>query len=372
MRIVITLTLLAMLLASTSCSSVTCAPGTIEQGGKCQPATVTTGTAACGSDTMLVGNQCISTVVCDPDTTMPVVDPSTGMTVCKGTAGGGCGNCPAAASSSNQQTICGQIYDFETGQPFQASGGTGTRCPATPTTSGPCALKILPYDATAFATNPQTATPLAVADTCIDDMGRYYLKDITVPSGPFLGLGLDDADMANMGPTGLTNTVGVALPKAPGAATKNFEHFIVKPSTTASWASSGGPMLSTGYYVPVYRTHCVDSTTAGPGCTGDPLANMAGVQFTRNAATEPSNTFYFQAAETTRTTVDTAATSTGANGTALVNNATLMDSLIYSGTGGITDTANCKWETKAGATLPGIVFIQVYRKVNQIGKTCTE
>lgn len=372
MRTLIALILLGGLLVMASCDTVTCATGTIEKGGKCVPADIATGSAQCGPDTMLVGNQCVSSVMCDPDSTMPVVDPQTGMTVCKGTGGGGCGSCPAAASSSNQQTICGQIYDFETSQPFQASGASGMKCPSTPTTSGPCALRIEPYDATAFATNPSGATPLAVSDICIDDMGRYILKDVTVPSGPFIGIGLDDADAANAGPMGITNTVGVALKKDPGMSTPNFEHFIVKPSTTASWSSSGGGSLATGFYVPVYRSHCIDTPNSGPGCTGDPSINQAGVQFTRSNMTEPSNTFYFQAAQTTRTTIDTSATATGANGTALVNNATLSDNLAYSGTGGITDTAHCKWDTKAGATLAGIVFIQIFRPVNITGQTCTE
>jgi hypothetical protein len=359
---------LASLLAS-ACGGVPCGSGTIERAGSCVPADETTGTAACGPDTVLVGNQCVSTVICDPDTTMPVIDPTTGMTTCKGTAGGGC-NCPAQASSSSTQNICGQIYTFENNMPFTATGATGMKC-ATGATTGPCALNITAYDAIAFATDPSTATPLAVADTCIDDMGHYVLKDIAQPPGPFIGLGLDDANMA-MGPAGQTVTVGVATKKDPGKSTTNFEHWIVNATTTTSWTSSGGPALSVGYYVPVYRAHCVDTTGSGPGCSGDTSVNQAGVQFTRNTVTEPSNTFYFQAAQTTRTTVDPAATSTGANGTALVNNASIGDSLAYSGTGGLTDAVNCKWDTKAGQTLPGVVFIQVYRPINVFGKTCTE
>jgi hypothetical protein len=98
------------------------------------------------------------------------------------------------------------------------------------------------------------------------------------------------------------------------------------------------------------------------------------VQFRRNMMVEPpANAFYFQAAQTTRHDVDTSATVTGANGTALINDASLSFSgLPYDGTGGLTDTVNCKWDTKAGQTLPGVVFIQIFRPINVFGKTCTE
>jgi hypothetical protein len=364
-----------LILASTlftACSGVPCGTGTIEQNGECKPAQVATGSAGCGPDTILVGNQCVSSVVCDPDTTMPVTDPATGMTTCKGIAGGGCGACPAPSSSS-VQSICGQIYNFEDNTPFTASGGSGMKCdPTMPAASGPCALGMAAYDALAFAANPSGATPLAVGDMCIDDMGRYYLKDIAQPAGPFIGIALDDIASANRGPGGETNLIGVATKKDPGNKTQAFEHWIVKASTTTAWATSGGPTISTGYYVPVYRSHCVDGIGSGPGCTGDTSVNQAGVMFANSDATHPTTAVYFQSAQTTRHDVDTAATMTGANGTALVTGATTAASLAYSGTGGLTDAVNCKWDTKAGGTLSGVVFIQVYRPVNVFGKVCTE
>ena len=70
--------------------------------------------------------------------------------------------------------------------------------------------------------------------------------------------------------------------------------------------------------------------------------------------------------------IDPSALLTGQNGTGLLVNASVNDSLVYSGSGGLTDTANCQWKTHAAAALPGIVFIQIYRPVNQIGKTCTQ
>ena len=366
-----TTTILASILL-TACGGVPCGTGTIERNGSCVPSDEATGNAACGPDTVLVGNQCVSAVICDPDTTMPVTDPATGMTTCRGIAGGGCGACPAP-SSANVQTICGQIYNFEDNSPFTASGGSGMKCdPTMPAASGPCALGIAAYDALAFAANPASATPLAVGDECIDDMGRYYLKDVAQPPGPYIGLGLDDIATANRGPGGETNLIGVATKKDPGQKTQGFEHWIVKASTTTAWANSGGPSISTGYYVPVYRAHCVDGVGSGPGCTGDPLVNAPGVAFANTDASHPTQAVYFQAAQTTRHDVDTAATVTGANGTALVTGATTAASLAYTGTGALTDPTNCKWDLKAGGTLSGVVFIQVFRPINVTFKTCTE
>ena len=175
-----TLILLAFLVSA--CGGVPCGSGTIERNGACVSADVTTGSAACGPDTMLVGNMCVSTVSCDPNTTTAMIG-SDGSTTCVGTGGGGC-TCPAQASSANQQNICGQIFDFETNAPYVATGASGKKCdPAMPAADGPCALGITAYDAIAFAMNPMTATPLAVGDNCIDDMGHYVLKDITLPAG---------------------------------------------------------------------------------------------------------------------------------------------------------------------------------------------
>ncbi|HUJ59202.1 MAG TPA: hypothetical protein VLX92_11940 [Kofleriaceae bacterium] len=362
----ILLALAAATIAS-GCKSTSCGDGTIDKNGTCVPADETTGTAACGPFTMLEGNQCVPMfppTTCDPATTMPDTDPTTGVTTCIGTGGGGCGApfaCPTPSSGS-KQTICGQLYDLESNQPFADTGATGAMCAATPTASGPCSLAIQAYDAIAFGMNPTTTPPLANGGVYIDDCGRYRVTDIDVPSGPFIGLGIDDP--ANPGPGGTTNTVGVATPDNPGNATKDFEAWIVTQATTDGWTSSGGPPLSGGIYVGIFRTHMLGN--------GDPLAVQSGVTFTKSGTPIPGDDFYFTAAQTTHDTIDPTATATGANGTGLLINVSVNDSLVYSGTGGITDTVDCKWETHAAAALANIVFVQIYRPQNQLGKTCAQ
>ena len=361
MRAISTLLALAGLFGVTGCSSVECAPGTINRGGKCEPSDTSTSPAQCGPFTELQGDKCVPTfppTQCDPASTTAQIDATTGVVTCIGSGGGGCSAtfaCPTPAAGKH--TICGQIYDFQTNLKLAAADPTGKKC-TTPTATGPCALAIKPYDAIAFASNPSTAVPLANGGTEIDDCGHYRITNIDSPASPFIGLGFDDA--SGPGPGGTTVTVGIATLAMP-PVTNDLEGFIVAGSTTAMWAGTGGPTLATGMYAPVYRQHKV---------VGDLLAPQAGVTFTRNGISVPANDSYFVPTEITRQNIEPSAMTTGANGTALINNATIADGVSYSGSGGITDAVNCRWELHAGTSLPGIVFIQVFRPTNQAGKTC--
>jgi hypothetical protein len=137
------------------------------------------------------------------------------------------------------------------------------------------------------------------------------------------------------------------------------------------WEASGGPPLSGGIYVGIFRTHQGDPPT-GDTCSGASCGDVAtGVTFTKSGVAQPNDDYYFMAAETTHQTIDPDATATGANGTGLLTNASVEDNLVYSGTGGLSDMDNCQWKTHAAASLPGIVFVQIYRPTNIIGKTCS-
>jgi hypothetical protein len=76
--------------------------------------------------------------------------------------------------------------------------------------------------------------------------------------------------------------------------------------------------------------------------------------------------FYFAAGSTNRTTLDGNASATTTNGTALVSGATLTE--VYGGLGGLP--AECLWEIHAGAAVPGVIFIQIFRPMNAPTKTC--
>jgi hypothetical protein len=64
--------------------------------------------------------------------------------------------------------------------------------------------------------------------------------------------------------------------------------------------------------------------------------------------------------------LDAAAGATSTNGTVLVTGANLGE--VYGGMGGLP--AQCLWEIHAGAAVPSVVFIQVFRPMNAPGQTC--
>ncbi|MBV8756589.1 MAG: hypothetical protein JO257_04925 [Deltaproteobacteria bacterium] len=360
---------------ASGCKSVDCGPGTIERNGTCDPSDESTGSAACGDGTALIGDRCepiLPPTKCDPATTAEMPDPNDpSVTICVGTGGGGCsGTFACPTPMSGKTTICGQLYDITDNSKFQGPSPMGAPCQGTETT-GPCALKITPYDALAFGGMPTTTQPLANGGFEIDDCGRFRVKDIAQPSSPFIGLGIDDRNATMVGdPAGVTNTTGVAAAAVPGGTVTNQEAWIAPKATTDMWQTSGGPPVSGGIYVGIFRAHKCDPNNNN--CTGDKFANQAGVTFTLSGSTLPNDDYYFAPAEVGHTMIDTNASSTGVNGTGLLKNASVSNLINYSGTGGLTDTTNCKWDTKAAASIPNIVFFQVYRPVNQLGKQCTE
>jgi hypothetical protein len=361
MRIHLLCLLAPVALLASGCEGAECGDGTIERDGRCVPASETVGAARCGNGTMLVGDTCTPArepTVCGPGTVREP-DPQSGLVVCRpeGGGGGGCGaaiTCPPPPAG--KQTICGQLHDFETNERFEAPGALGERCAAGATT-GPCALAIRAFDAIAFASNPGTAMPLAVEETYIDDCGRYRLAGITVPSGPFVGLGIDDAAPGMAGPLGVTNVVGLATPRAPDTATRGLEAFVAPKATTDAWAASGGPPLSTGIYAMVFRARRT-GTALGAGVT----ATLAG------NPVMAANDHYFAGCSSLRTSIDAAANATGGNGTALITGASVAQGVNYSGTGGLPP--ECAYSTHAGASLPNILFVQVVRPINATGMTC--
>jgi hypothetical protein len=265
--------------------------------------------------------------------------------------------CPAPTSAT-KQSLCGQIYNFENND--KLLGSSSGACTAT-TESGPCALTIKPHDAIAFAQNPAQVAPLAHGSAEIDGCGRFRITDIdTNAIGPFIALAVDDA--AHVGPPGSTVTVAIATPKVAGTATDQLEAWVVKESTTTQWAASGGPALMDGVFVPVFRAHKLGTPET------DPFEPQSGVTFT--SLNTSLDDYYFGPEAVDRMTIDAAAVATGANGTVLVRGASIQDAVAHSGTGGLSDTTNCRWPRHAGMTSPGVVFIQLFRPTDQVGAQC--
>jgi hypothetical protein len=267
--------------------------------------------------------------------------------------------CPAP-SSGTKQTICGQLFDLENGARF-GDTSVGTAC--TPNaTSGPCSLVVTPYDAIAFGQNPVGTVPLAHDALYIDSCGRYRIENIDVNGvGPFLALSVDDA--AGPGPAGTTVQTAVVTRTYPGAATGQLEAWVASSATTTQWTATGGPALADGVFVPVFRAHMLGTPNT------DPFEPQSGVTVMRND--NPVSQYYFDAASIERTTIDPAAVTTGANGTALIANAMIAESLAYSGMGGLADPTNCRWPSQVGMALPNIVFVEIFRPTNLIPNQCS-
>ncbi len=122
------------------------------------------------------------------------------------------------------------------------------------------------------------------------------------------------------------------------------------------WESTGAPPLANGLYLMIFHA----------ARTGAAL--QAGLTVNRNNGAIAADDFYFAAGDTTRTNVDAAATATGMNGSALVINGAQVTDLYSAGQGPLPP--ECAWEKHAGKTLANILFVQIFRPTNALGKTC--
>jgi hypothetical protein len=294
--------------------------------------------------------------LCDLDTTAPETD-DMGITTCVATGGGGCSARLACPNPEpGQQTICGQLYDFESLQVFAAVSASGTKCSAT-SDSGPCALSLSAYDAGAFVASKGTAPALNVTSVYIDDCGRYRIVGVPLAqvTSQIVAIGVDDASAANKGPAGLTNAVGITTAAAAGA-TRDVSAFVVRPATASGWASSGGPSLSAtqGILVAMYHGHSSGVDVA------------SGVTFAQYRGTTETHAFYLSA--NSRAAVDGALAATSGSGAALVTIPTGNTSDLFYGIGGID--ASCMWQPQAAVTVPYVVLTASFRPTSVAGMTC--
>jgi hypothetical protein len=360
MRKLVALILVSLLPITTSgCSALECGEGTIERDGTCQPGEDTPGPANCGPGTALApSGKCESIVFCDPATTVEVLDPDTGATVCIGTGGGGDCSTPlpqCTSASPNTMTVCGRLYDVEDDSQIGAASTDTTACPADGEGTGACSLIIRAFDAIQFSQNPTGTLPLAAAETYLDHCGRFRIRDIVPAGAPFIGLGVRNHPMHDNG----NRLTGVAFPTVAGA-TGGFETDVVayttRSSTDTAWANSsglGGSLAAMGVYVNIYREE---------GEPNDPLTGdvAPGVTILRGGSQIPNNDYYFSDTDTNRTSVDDDLDETGANGTGLVLGFPSLAS--YSGTTGPLP-GGCSWYTSNGAAIPGVVFVQIHPPV---------
>jgi hypothetical protein len=330
-----------------SCTQVDCGEGTVNRGGICQPDDGTRDNATCGDGTHLgTTGECVPNfppTMCDPGTTQEVLQD--GVIVCQGTSTAGCDSpitCPTP--STGKYTICGRLYDIADGTEIRDVPDDTSHCdPANPTATGPCSLQVQFYDAISFAGG--NFNPQPVDEVVLDHCGRFYAKNVSHVQFGFAGVGVDDplSGSADNYVTG-----GVALAVVDGTAYPGVKAYAVTHDTDDAWALSAGLSGQTFAEKGVYMTIFQYNDTP-----------VTGVTITGSGGADPSNSYYF-----TDSTADSwlmpkaAATqnTTGPDGAAMmVNDSGLAN---HAGTGGGLPSG-CEWPSTQGATIPGVVFIQI-------------
>jgi hypothetical protein len=344
-----------LLAPSLSCAQLECADGTIERDGTCVAADTDPDDANCGPGTVLGDSgQCepeLPPTVCDELSTVPEVDPVTGNIVCVGVGGpGGCqANLPCPTAASGKVTVCGRLFDVETDEPLEAASPTFMPCDNGGADDGPCELSVTFYDALDFAGNPTGAVPIVPTEFTLDDCGRYVAKDMTRPQLGFLGIGVDD------GTGGDYRLSGVAIPVSAGLTRNNMKTYVARESTNLLWSNADGVNLSPsfvdrGVFVSIFQYD------------GDPVA---GVTVTDSNGARPNDDYYFSDTDPFTRTMVVPGGPTGANGTALLLNSSLVE---HSGAGAEPD--GCVWPSDLAASIPGVMFINPRNAETPAGAEC--
>lgn len=340
---------MVVVFAQASCNSgaVECGVDTVEINGVCEsvfragPPNTCCGPNTSWDPTLLV---CVgeASVVCDPDTTSEVTDDN-GVTTCFGQAE--CGRISCANAAPGKVNVCGQLADIETSARLDLGAG-GLCDSANPADDGPCSLELSFYDALAFAQNPTGATPLTYDRLRVNECGWFAAEGIPAPQLGFLGIGLDDADADDD-----HVLTGVALPVSGGQRVDDITVYATRLSSVQMWTDSAGMPFGAqnfaerGAYAPIYL-HCDQP--------------MPGVTVISGGSPQAANDYYYSDADALmRTTIDAGLSSTGANGSALLVDAELVQ---HTGSGG--DIGTCEWNSALAAAIPGVIFAQEVHTVD--------
>ena len=230
-------------------------------------------------------------------------------------------------------TVCGQLYDMETGERIEAPDATGALCdPNDPTEEGPCSITVQLYDPLMYVADPVGSAPTMSASRYVGEAGQFCIIDAVRPFNGFVALVTDDAGDADR----YLATID-ARPVEPGQAICDVRAYVTRHETDAAWTSSAGDPFGGQTFGEVGVAMLVFVHAGAP---------VAGVTAT---CAEP---LYFADAEPgTRGTVDPSAESTGNNGAALCVQLSLGS---HGGAG--AEPAGCEWPEDLVGTVPGAVW----------------
>lgn len=229
-----------------------------------------------------------------------------------------CDGTPRCTSTTGR-SVCGQLYGAgaQAGQLVRADAPTGETCATLNSTVGPCGFQIYAQPLASYYTN-------ATADRVvgeIDDCGRYFVADLDVATAD-VAVVVTGTDIVE------STTLVLDRPAMAGVDTR-IRAPLIPTVVLTDWAmqidAANPPTLSAGYLVTYVNT------------LGAPIP-MQEIRVNGGAVADPPTTpwgAYFSGPEAYGT-IDAAATTTGASGSALVVPATTMFNL-----GGFRTGKNC-------------------------------
>lgn len=222
--------------------------------------------------------------------------------------------CPEPTTGTSQVSVCGRIADLETSDWIGVIG-----------------LQVSVHDPLTFVSDPAGSQPIAT--TTSDECGRYVFADVARPFNGFVAVTVDDVAPADA----YVPTV-VASPVESGQVLQ-LTAWATRHTTDEGWSFTAGlPAPTFGER----GVHARIFTVAG--------VPQEGIVLTAGGESDPAGDYYFSDSDPRlRRTIDKDLTSTGANGTALIMDGTLIS---YSGEGG-----GCTWPSTLAATPPGAVFV---------------
>jgi hypothetical protein len=233
--------------------------------------------------------------------------------------------CPVP--QAGKACIAGQLTDTVTNQPVHASANVELTC-GTGASGGPCDLALAAHDFLQYASNPAASAPLASGGIVIDGCGRYRFSDLTAPASGAVAIVVDDASDTDLHmPTATLHTLGA------NDQVIDVVALAVGPNTVQLWTVLGGVSdASNGAILLTYKKNRTPAT---------------GIAVTHGGA---GTVRYFTDPDSQRIVVNQFATSTGADGSALIWAAPLQAFSGYD-----AGANGCTWQTVMAASLPGVL-----------------
>ncbi len=259
---------------------------------------------------------------------------------------------PCPVPAAHRATLCGRILDAETDEVVAAASPTRQACTGV-TTSGPCSLRVRYFDAIDFAADPNGAIPLVPETSMVDDCGRFRATNMMRAPLGFIAIVVDDA--VGIMPAEAHVVTGVAYTNELASQSTDVRAFATRRSTEQLWSMGAGltgqSFAQRGVLLKVFVHQ------------GEPVA---GVTVRRNDASVPADDYYFADAGRTRRLVDPVRSATGPNGSVLVLNS--PSPTDHGGAG--SEPAGCQWPRNLGASIPGVVSIDVVEPETPAGAAC--